>query len=113
MSDIVPIAVAAERIGRPPQWLRRRLLAHERRTGHTVLIRVGEGRKRPTYNVEMGQLRIMCPELFDKRDPIATALHSAAIVGRRIEGRIEDLEATTAELAAAVRRLSAAQSRRP
>lgn len=106
MSDIVSIAVAAGRIGRNAQWLRRHVLAHERRTGHSVMIRVGEGRKRPTYKVEMGQLRTMCPELFDSRDPIATALQSAAIVGRRIEGRIEELEVTVAELAGAVRRLS-------
>lgn len=82
-NDVVPMAEAAKRIGRPSWWLRRYLLDYERRTGHAVLARKGRGRKRPTYDVHMGRLRSLCPELFDPRDQIAAALRESLIVGRR------------------------------
>lgn len=107
MSDVVSLAQAAERIGRPHQWLRRHLLTYERRTGHSVLVRVGDGDRRPTYRVNLGRLRIVCPELFDKRDPIAAALRESAIVGRdrleRIEDRIDEVDSKLASISVALR----------
>ncbi len=108
-ADNVRLAEAAERVGRPVWWLRRYLHEHERRTGHAVLIRVGTGEKRPTYRVHMGRLRVTCPELFDTRDKIASALRDNAIVGREalteLLERVEDIDAKLGVLAEAVRRL--------
>lgn len=85
MSDVVSLAEAAEllkiKAKRPHQWLRRHLLAVERRTGQVVLERVGEGARRPTYKVNLGRLRVVCPLLFEH--PLASALQQSALVGAR------------------------------
>lgn len=108
--DIVTLAQAAEHVGRPHQWLRRHLLAHERRTGHVVLVRVGDGARRPTYRVHLGRLRIACPELFDVRDPLAAAIRDSAIVGRdrlsRLDERLDEVDSKLTSISVAVRRLS-------
>lgn len=106
--EIVTIAEAATRIGRPSQWLRRHLLAQEEKTGLTILVRVGAGGKRPTYRVHMGRLRVACPELFDLRDPIATALQESAIIGRtrllELEKIVEEISCNIAALVEAMRK---------
>lgn len=108
-ADLVKLAEAASRLGRPPQWLRRYVLAQEEKTGLTILVRVGRGRKRPTYRVHLGRLRLACPELFDVRDPIAAALQESAIIGRarmlELEKIVEEIDCKIGVLTEAIRRI--------
>lgn len=108
-SEVLTIGEAAERLNRPGQWLRRHLLARERATGRTILVRVGAG-KRPRYRVSMAALRASCPELFDVRDPIAAAVQESAIVGRRemteLKNVMHEIACNVDALSEAIRRVS-------
>lgn len=100
---LLSMAEAAERIGldRPhaAQWLRRYLLALEEDGGRPVLVRVGRGKRRPTYRVSLVQLRRRCPELFDGRDEIDRALRGLVTsIGRRLETITESVDEQSTRL---------------
>ena len=94
----VSLAKAAEIIGKDAQWLRRHLIKLERETGHKIMIRVGVGPKRTTYQVNMSVLRQYEPALFDKRDEIQVAmgklLRGFQTTIEQLSERIEQLECT-------------------
>lgn len=106
-SDVITIAAAADRVGRSSRWLRRHLLAHEKRTGLSLLVRVGAGKKRPTYNVNMGHLRMACPELFDIRDALAIVLRDNFVIGQKhvieMKNALDDIRCDVDALNAQIR----------
>jgi hypothetical protein len=109
MADqLLTIAEAAARIGRSRRWLLRYIHAEERRTGYRILIRVGNGDRRPTYKVNLGQLRAVCPSLFDVRDPLSKALAQRAIVGAGMEHKIDEVLEQIAEVDSKVNALAIA-----
>jgi hypothetical protein len=106
-AKLVSITKAAELIGRDPQWLRRLLLRRERELGQRLMVRTGEGKKRPTYLVSLSTLRLYEPGLFDKRDDVQAALKKlvdtfAARVDE-LEERIDDMQASMGKLGDRVR----------
>ena len=96
-------------VERPARWLRRHLQRAEERTGRTLLVRIGSGRRRPTYRVDLEAVRLACPELFSVRDPIARVLQGCAVAGREelaaLRERMDELGARQAAIAGAIRRI--------
>jgi hypothetical protein len=107
---LVTIARAAEGLGlegpHAAQWLRRYVLQRERELGKEILERVGSGRRRPTYRVNMVSLKRACPELFDSRDGFDRALRGlVGALGGRVDQVLEAVEEGNALAAANVEAL--------
>ncbi len=100
------LSAAAEAINvqsaRPGRWLREYVQRREEVLGRPILVRVGKGRQRPTFRVNMAELRATCPELFDPREPMVEAVRELVMSIRRrdqrIDERLDDLEAMLATL---------------
>jgi hypothetical protein len=107
------LSEAAGRLGITGPWaaqyLRRLLLERERLTGARLLIRVGNGERRPTYRVNLGVLRRACPELFSPTDEIARALRDV-LTGVRTE--LVGIRETVEELDARIGIYASARGRR-
>lgn len=110
MSDQPTISELATRVDKPAWWVRRRIHERERETGARILVYIGEGRHRPTYRVDLNELRRVAPEFFSRDTEIAKAL---AIWRRSIEREIaqlremiEDSTEQTTVLTEAVRKVS-------
>jgi Mg2+ and Co2+ transporter CorA len=114
---VLSLAKAAEIIGKDAQWLRRHLVKLERETGHKIMIRVGVGPKRTTYQVNMSVLRQYEPALFDKRDEIQVAigklLRSFQDTIERMSERIEQLECTLGHVHDEIRKGNRPSGREP
>jgi hypothetical protein len=114
-AGLVPVAEAARRLGltyrRPDLWLRRELQRRERDMRVQILVRIGEGTKRPTYAVNMSRLRAYCPDLLAPGDGFANALTGEVKrMSRKLDGigdQVDDLTHDVETLAAAVRKLQA------
>lgn len=93
---LIPIADAAARLSiqadEPALWLRRRLKALKRDTGIDLLVRVGDGVKRPRYRVSMARIRRHLPELFDTEAEREDHAKAAAAAFGRIERRLETID---------------------
>jgi hypothetical protein len=94
--NLVPVAEAARELRiearDPARWLRRYLRQRERELGAELLVRVGQGRRRPTYRVAWRRVQVACPELFRGRDPVLAALDESRRQVGRLERRLEALE---------------------
>lgn len=113
---LITIPEAVEELSMPPvrdpkRWLRRHLRQVEKRTGRTLLVRVGGGRERHRYRVDVEQVRVACPELFSLREQLARALADCSVTGRRdlaaVREFVEDVAERQVEIAAAIRRMEA------
>lgn len=68
LHEAVELLALAERFADPVRWLRRHLLKIERETRTKLLVRVGQGTKRPTYRVRRNALLVACAEFVDVND---------------------------------------------
>src|SRR5690606_7209672 len=83
-------AYAAALLGfRSGRALRRYVLERERETGAAILVRVGQGRSRPTYRVSLARLRQHCPELFPELGELARGLRELLERTRRMHELLE------------------------
>lgn len=93
---LIPLSRAARTLNiqadEPALWLRRRLHRLKRDTGVDLLVRVGEGTKRPRYRVSMARLRRHLPELFDVESEREDYAKSAAAAFGRIERSLATLD---------------------
>lgn len=102
-------AYAAALLGfRSGRALRRYVLERERETGAAILVRVGQGRSRPTYRVSLARLRQHCPELFPELGELARGLRELLERTRRMHELLEDVVANDA---AKSKKLDAMRSR--
>jgi len=111
--SLLRISEALERLEIPPvrhraRWLRRYLRRREDELGRVLLARVGRGRRRPTYAVDLRAVRAHAPELLrdDERREADVLRGELARLLDRLHGRVDALEANQAALAEAFRRLS-------
>lgn len=109
--NLVPLSEAAQvlnvKSSRPGRWLREYVQRREEETGRPILRRVGKGRGRPTYRVNMAELRVVAPELFDPREPMVEATRALMLAiqrrDARIDERLDEIEAILGVLLEAVR----------
>jgi hypothetical protein len=113
---------AAKRLGiaraEPGRWLRAWLLRREAELGVPLLLRVGRGRRRPTYRVSLDTIRLRCPDLAS--GTVARAVNAGLgdrlrALEREVQSQREDLDELAAQVAAltlAVRRLGETSRRR-
>lgn len=104
--ELLTVREAVERLDVPqvkdrPRWLRGHLRDAETRTGRVLLVRVGDGCRRPTYRVDMEAVRLTCPELISTTDALARALRGCAVTGREeLASMREYLDETNEKIAA-------------
>lgn len=113
-SNLPSVAEALELLEVPQRkerarWLRTYLRRAEERTGRQLLVRIGRGTRRPTYRVDMAEVRRSCPELLRPadRDLVDRALRDVHRVLADMDERLDEIEQRQVALAEAYQRLAA------